>query len=396
MPHSFGFDSYGGGLAVVTDAITYNLITPTNSAKPGEILTFWGAGDGADTNNDDLNPPTHFDNLSGITAFYFGSVQVPAANILYQGRSGYQGVDQINVTIPANPPTGCAVSVVAVSGSVVSNFVTLPIATNGGTCTDPLAFVDPTVASTLAGKTTVKFGGISVDQSTDSSGTTDEAGAFFYSISGSSLAGYSSSSQPSLGSCFVTQTNATIPVNPFTLTGLDAGSVSVQGPTGTTLTLTTYPQVPGIYAYEPLPAGYVPASGGTFTFTGTGGTDVGAFTGSVVFPSPLVWTNSGSDGTVTRANGIPIAWTGGSSGTYVEINGYSASTALGFSASFRCDAPVGPGSFTVPPAVLLALPAGSGSLVVSNYTNPRSVAIPNVDFGYSLAYVQTTIDATYN
>jgi len=403
--HAFGFDSYGGGLAAVTDNSTGALITTTNSARPGETVVFWGAGDGADTNNTDLSPPTHYDNLSGITALYFGSVQVP---IVYQGRSPYQGVDQMDVTIPSNAPTGCAISVSAVSGSgssaVSSNFVSMPIATSGGTCTDPLAIVSPTEGSTLSGKTTVKFGGVAVAQTTMPSGTsaaptvTDEATAIFYSLSGSSLTGFTSSSQPSLGSCSVTQYNSLTVVDPYTFTYLNAGTVSVTGPPNGTVQMKEF--ITGIYVagggVTGSPAFTIPASGGTYTFTGTGGADVGPFTTAVSFLNPLVWTNSGSDGTVTRASGVTVDWTGGASGTYAVINGSSVSSSSVFSASFVCDAPVSAGTFTVPPAVLLALPAGSGSLQVSNYTNPVSVNIPNLDFGFAEAYVSTQIDATYN
>jgi len=236
VPHAFGFDSYGG-LAGVRDNSTGALITTTNSAKPGEYIVFYGSGDGADKNNTDVSPPTSFDNLSGVTALYIGGVQVP---ILYQGRDGYQGQDQINVQVPANAPTGCAVSVVAVTGTgasaISSNIVPMPIATNGGTCTDPLALVSPTEGTTLSGKTTVKFGGVAVAQSTMPSATSntptvaDEATAIYYSISGSSLTGYDSSSRPSLGSCFVTQYNSTTVVDPFIFTYLNAGTVSVTGP----------------------------------------------------------------------------------------------------------------------------------------------------------------------
>ena len=394
---AFGFDYYGGALAAVTDNGDGHLITTSDSAKPGEVIVFWGAGIGADTKNTDVSPPTDFTPLSGITALYFGSVKVPMA---YQGRSPYQGVDQIAVVVPSNAPTGCAVSVAAVSGSgssaMVSNFVTLPIATNGGTCVDPLSNLNPTQSTTLSGKGTVKFGEIAIAQETDSSGTADEAIAIFYSISGSSLTGYQSSSRPSYGSCFVTQSNASTVTSPYTLTGLNAGSVSVQGPNGS-VTLTTYPQLPGDYIAQ-LASGFVPASGGTFTFTGTGGVDVGAFSAPVVFTTPLVWTNASSDGTVTRGSGVTVNWSGGGPGTFVEITGDAVSSSAAFSASFVCDAPVSAGTFTVPPAVLLALPAGSGSLAVGNYTTPTNftTASPQLDFGFAIAFASTSIDATYN
>jgi uncharacterized protein (TIGR03437 family) len=406
VPHAFGFDYYGGALAAVTDNGDGHLITTTNSAKPGEQIVFWGSGDGADLNNDDVNPPKHYDNLSGITALYFGNVQVP---IEYQGSSTYQGVDQINVQVPTNAPTGCAISVAAVSGSgssaVSSNIVALPIATNGGTCIDPLSIVSPTEGSTLSGKTTVKFGDVAVFQLTAPSGTsntptvTDEAGAFFESTTGSTLTGYTSSTKPSLGSCSVTQYNSTTVVPPYTFTFLNAGTVSVTGPPNGTVQLAnpeTGEYLAGNVGLAGIPAFTIPASGGTYTFTGTGGPDVGPFTASVAFLNPLVWTNSGSDGTVSRASGVTTTWTGGASGTYAVISGSSVSSTAAFSASFVCDAPVSAGTFTVPPVVLLSLPAGSGSLQVSNYTNPVSFTATGLDFAYAAAYVGTQIDATYN
>jgi uncharacterized protein (TIGR03437 family) len=398
VAHAFGFDFYGGALAAATDNNDGHLITTSRSAQPGETIAFWGTGVGADSNNTDVGPPTHFDNLSGITALYFGGVQVP---IVYQGRSGYQGVDEVVVTVPANSPTGCAVSVSAVSGSgstaLTSNFVAIPIATNGGTCVDPLSYVTPTQASTLSGQATVRFGALSIAQLTDSTGTKDEASGIFYSISGASLTGYQSSSQPSLGSCFVTQSNSATPVNPFTFTGLNAGSISVTGPTGTQA-LTGNSLVPGVYVAEPLPAGFVPASGGSYTFKGTGGTDVGAFSNaSLNFSSPLVWTNSSSDGTVNRAQGVTVNWTGGGSSGYAQITGSSAFTSAGFSASFICNVPVSALTFTVPASVLLALPAGTGTLSVGSYTNPVSFTPPSgLDFAYTMADATTTISATYN
>ena len=389
VAHAFGFDYYGGALAAVTDNADGHLITASQSAHPGEVIVFWGAGDGADTKNDDVNPPTSYDILNGITHLYFGGVEVPIA---YDGRSTYQGVDQVAVVVPQNAPTGCAVSVAAVSGSVVSNFVTIPIAANGGQCSDgSLTYVDPTLAGTLAGKNTVKFGGLSIDQLTVGSTTADFAGAFFYSISGYLLGGYQSSSLPSMGSCFVTQSSSASATSPYTETGLDAGAQSVMGPNGTQA-LSSFPGFPGLYGAQ-LPSGFVPPGGGNFTFTGAGGADVGAYTANLNFPSPLTWTNSASDGTVTRTQGVTVEWTGGADGTYVQISGDAATT--GFSASFVCDAPVSAHSFTVPPAVLLTLPAGNGSLSVNNYTNPKSFTAPNLDFAFAVAFVSDAIDAIY-
>jgi uncharacterized protein (TIGR03437 family) len=390
VPSAFGFDAYGGALAVATDNSTGKLITTGNSAKPGETVTFWGAGVGADTNNTDVSPPTNFDNLNGITAFYLGGVPVP---ILYQGRSAYQGVDQIDVTIPPNAPTGCAVSVSAMSGGMVSNIVSIPIAAGGGTCVDPIAVVNPARFATLSEQSTVKFAQITVAEISLGGGAADpSATANFVSISGSEFTGFQSVNQPSLGSCFVTQSTPATSSGPFALTGLNAGSLSVQGPSGTqALPLTSV----GTYYANPLPAGFIPSSGGTFTFTGTGGSDAGAFTANASLPTPLVWGNSGSLDAVTRSRGVLVDWTGGGSG-FVEINGSSQSAGGAFLASFVCNVSPSAGTFTVPPSVLLSMPAGAGMLSVSSYAAPEDFSVPGLDFAFSLPYSETFIQATYN
>lgn len=399
VPSAFGFDIWGNALAAVTDN-NYALLTSTHSAIPGQTYVFWGSGLGASTADSDTTYTTtpHPISVAGSPLqIYIGGI---AATAVYAGRTGYPGLDQINVTIPSNVSTGCAVSVAAVSGTgstaVVSNFATISIAGGGGTCTDPLAIVSPTESTTLSGQTTVRYGSVVLFKDTSSSGTTDEAIAVFESISG---IGYSSSSQPrpSYGSCFVTQRSTTTTTNPPTVIGLDAGTITVHGPNGTE-TLTPNPMVTGIYSDQSPPDGdfTIPTSGGTFTFTGSGGTDVGAFSTAVAFTNPLVWTNSASDGTVTRASGVTVNWTGGSSGTYVEISGSASSSTAGFSASFICHAPVANQTFTVPVEVLLALPAGTGSLAVGNYTTPTSFTASGLDFGYAMGYASTDIDATYN
>lgn len=397
VSHAFGFDFYGGALAVATDNADGHPIAITNSAKPGETIVFWGSGLGADTNDDDVNPPTHFDNLSGITALYFGSVQVPIA---YQGRSPYQGVDQVAVTVPANSPTGCAVSVVAVSGTgstaVVSNFVTMPIATAGGVCVDPLAFVSPAQAAALSSQNTVRFGALKVFEIIGVSQPTSTATASFYGIDGASLLGYLSTTQPSLGSCIVTHSSLLPPFVPFPLTGLNAGSIAITGVDGMQ-PLAQQPSEPGVYVASKLPPGFVPASGGTFTFTGTMGTDVGSFSGSLTVPSQIVWTNPISAPAVSRAQGLTVNWTGGAGAGFVQISGQSGAYIGQSIPTFVCNAPLSARTFTIPPAVLLAMPPGSGELTLGGCTNPASFTPPpGLDFGYTMALPETGTSIVFN
>ena len=401
----------GTGEGVVTDNTTGAVLVGTNSAQPGQTVVFWGSGVGADTANSDRVYPLQQDNLTNIPMqVYIGGVP---ATILYRGRSQYPGVDQIDVTIPTNVPTGCNVSVVAVSGSasVPSNSITIPIASGGGACSDPTFGITGSTIQTLSGKSTLNFGYLALEESTQpgtgassSPTTTESALGLFESISGVQFAGTASSGYTSLGSCVVNAASTT-PTGSGTLptiTGLDAGTITVTGPAGTTQTLSTIPGYLGIYETLSLPSGFIPAAGGSFTFAGTGGQTVGQtvgkFSTSVNFTNPLTWTNSGSLGTITRSQGTTVTWSGGAAGTYVEISGSSSATVAGqyLNVGFVCNAPASAQQFTVPAYVLQALPVGTGTLTVENSTNPQAFTATGLDYGYLFAAVTVQINAAYN
>jgi uncharacterized protein (TIGR03437 family) len=395
---AFGFDTYygtGSGMAAVTDNNPNDpnpLITPTNSAKPGETVVFWGSGVGPDIKNNDRNPPVSIDQLTYITQLFIGGVEVP---IVYQGRSTqYPGVDQIDVTLPPNVPTGCAVSVTAVSGAgssaVVSNTVTIPIAASGGACTDPLQPIGSTEAAALSGHTLVNFGSLALAQITNTSGI-KTASAQFASIPGASLFPYLSNTLPSLGSCVVYQQAPPAPTNPFQLEGLNPGTVDVTGPNGTEA-LNTVPSGPGLYTVA-LTLGFIPPTGGQFTFVGQGGTDVQAFNAPLAFPNPLNWTIESTAGAITRAQGLTVNWTGNDPDTYVQVAG--SATTVGVTVFFTCDALASAGTFTVPPAVLLALPAAGGGITFSSFTLPTSFSATGLDFGFATSYASVFESTTY-
>jgi uncharacterized protein (TIGR03437 family) len=406
---AFGFDTYygsGSGIAAMTDNISGYLVDPScdadrddtkkciRSAQRGETIVFWGSGVGADTKNDDRNPPVSIDNLNYIAQLFVGGVPVP---IVYQGRSHYQGVDQVDVTLPQNVPTGCAVSVVAVSGAgssaLLSNTVTIPIGANGGACSDPLQPIGSAEAATLAGHALVKFGSLSLVQTTDTAGISKTASAQFASILGTSLFAYLDNALPSLGSCVVYQQPTEPPPlnNPFNLQGLLPGTILVTGPNGTQA-LNAVPSGPGLYGGT-FTSGFIPPTGGPFTFAGQGGSDVEAFNAALNFPNPLFWTNASAASAITRSQGVTVNWTGGDPDTYVQITG--SATTVGVTVSFTCDAPVSPATFTVPAAVLLALPAASGGIAVDNFTLPTSFSATGLDFGFAASHSSVFEPTTY-
>jgi uncharacterized protein (TIGR03437 family) len=367
------FYGTGIGLAIATDATTGASFIPANSAKPGQTIVLWGSGLGASTDSD----TTYTSARTVINAplqIFIGGIQ---AVIQYQGGSGYPGLNQINVVVPPSAPTGCGVSVVAVSGSIVSNAVVIPVSATGGSCADPL--IDSNRPITTA-RASYKSGAIDIAQSTSGSGIASNAGANFASLTGVT---YTADNFPtSVGSCYMRQTVPSGAGGGINSTGLDAGVLTLTGPNGF-LTLDPVQNAPGNYISF-FPAGFLSASGGSFTFSGKGGKDVGQFTVNLNFPTGLVWTNLSAASAVNRSDGITLIWTGGAPQTWVTISGLSTAAGIGgnVSAGFSCNIPVSAGQFTVPSWVLLAIPAGTGSLSIQNFTPPVPFAATGLDYAY--------------
>jgi uncharacterized protein (TIGR03437 family) len=391
VPSALGFATFSGtgsGQVVATDAVTGTLFTDSNSASPGQTVTLWGSGLGADTADSDTVFTAAPHSVNVPLSVYFGGVQ---GTILYQGSSGFPGVVQINVTIPATVAAGCNVSVIAVSGTVVSNSTVMPINQGGGACSDPEFGPTASVRASLSRQGTVKTGNVVVGQTVVSNGVNNSAAAFFQSTSGAGFAATSGS--VSIGGCLLSPAVGT--GTQGGVTGLDAGLINITGPNGTAA-LAEFGT--GTYV-APLAVGAIGATGGTFTFTGNGGQGVGPFTAMVTMPSPtLSWSNSANASVIDRTKGLAVTWTGGAAGSYVTIAGTSSSTAGGqpVSASFTCTAPVGAGQFTVPSYILLGLPAGAGSTGVQNSTGFLSFSAPGIDAGFAIGSIGFSVNSTYN
>ena len=402
VPTALGLDTYygsGTGLGVATSPTTGALYNYTNSISPGSTIVLWGSGLGADTADSDTVFTSTPHPVSSPLTIYIGGVQ---ANVLYAGSAGYPGVNQINVTVPSSVPTGCGVSVVAVSGSIVSNTVTLPF--GSGVCSDPVLGYNGTQLTNSGSQSgTYTVGEVTLDQSTtpavgSTGGQTTGASAIFEKITYN--AATTSSGITSLGSCAVSTSSTTISIGTIpTIVGLDAGNITVTGPTGTqplaTEAIPTQTGPSGLY-FSQLANSFLPATGGSFTFTGSGGKDVGAFTATISIGNVLNWTNQSSLSSVTRTNGVTLNWTGGSSNSYVYIQGTSSSNSA--SASFLCYAPASAGQFTVPSYVLLALPPSTnGTLGIANGATPTSFTASGLtNPGIGIIAVSYGITASYN
>jgi len=372
VPAALGFNVYNTNTAVATDNSTGALLSYANSGAPGETIVLWTTGLGANQADSDTTLTASPHAVNTPLQIYIGGV---AATILYQGASAYPGVNQIDVTIPQTVPSGCWVPMAAVAGGVVSNIVTLPVRAGGGACLDPFTGLSGSELSPSGGQT-LRTGLVSlVRTNSPVSGArsiTTSANAAFVKYTGL----YTPATSLSPGGCIVTQTLTAVPVP--AVTGLDVGSITFTGPAGAPVTMTPV-GIKGVFNSQ-LGAAAIPPTGGSFTFKGTGGADVGAFTSTISLANPLLtWTNETSLTSIDRSQGLPFTWTGGNPGTYVYITGTSTSTGLGYG-GFTCLIPVDAGQFTVPSYVLSSLPAGTGGIAIQNaFQNPLTAS--GIDIG---------------
>lgn len=121
----------------------------------------------------------------------------------------------------------------------------------------------------------------------------------------------------------------------------------------------------GSYSISGLPAAN--SFKGTYTFTGSGGPDVGAFTAQITLPgggSSYTVSTLNHATSVTRSQGLTVTWTPPRNADpdllFIQISGFSFVPNAPFGAEFACNVPLAAGRFTVPPAILLALPPQPG------------------------------------
>jgi hypothetical protein len=375
---ALGFSVYAGSVAVATDAVTGALLTYAQSGKPGEIILFWGTGLGADPADSDTTytPAPH--QLSANLQLFIGGIK---AGIIYQGASVYPGVTVLGVTIPPTVETGCFVSVAALIDKMPSNVATLPIANDGGVCHDVYTGLDgkqltqTTLSSYKTGTLKVFQNNSIVNGVPKSSG---QATAALLQVSTSF-----SPEAPAVGGCLLSPSSGDVSVD-----GLNSGTVTITPSGGVAVPMTSF--AAGEYSTL-LPV----LPGAAFTFKGSGGTQAGAFQASITMPSPaLNWTNQTTAATVNRAAGLQVSWTGGMAKTLVNVTGFSAAGEVGV--GFSCLVPVEAGQFTVPAYILLALPPGSGYVVLINAAPPGSFSASGIDFGTVSAAINILENATYN
>ncbi len=143
-----------------------------------------------------------------------------------------------------------------------------------------------------------------------------------------------------------------------------------------------------------LPDSAFPSAGGDYTFKGGGGADVGSFEVTLHLGPLFAWTNLSAAASVNTANGLPVTWSGGTAGSFVNIAGASG-TPFGDAVGYRCLAPVEAGQFTVPSCVLSMLPNGTGNMVVQNFV-VAPFSADGLDAASAVASIGFTANTTYS
>ena len=382
----------GNGPAAVFDLNSQFLLL-TNAANPGDLITLWGSGVGPVTDDETIIQPAV--NLTAIPIEVdIGGIP---ATVLYKGRGYYPGLDIINVQVPAGV-SGCHVSVVVRSGNIVSNFATIPVAAGGRTCSEPVALLTASRIETLMSQPVINRGVI--DYVT---GVPSSADATFSRFTNAQYAAKQPLAPVSFNDCtvhnFLNQNMAI--ANPIKPILLNAGpSISLTTTSDTGVGNASLPFQDGGYsASVPSPNSFK----GTYTFTGSGGPDVLGFSASVSLPGGgKSYTSSTLNNvtSVTRAQGLTVVWTppGNSDPDllYIQIFGFSFVPNIPYGAEFVCNVPLAAGRFTIPPAVLLALPpqpAGAmpqAQLEIDLIITKQFTA-PGVDVG-NLNWVQSSTE----
>jgi hypothetical protein len=121
---------------------------------------------------------------------------------------------------------------------------------------------------------------------------------------------------------------------------------------------------------------------------------VAGFTSTLTWTNPLFnWTNPGVAASIDHTQGFTVMWTGGNAGTDVVIGGTSTAPVAGIT-GFTCRVPVEAGTFTVPPYILLDMPAGNGGVNVQS-SIAGTLTATGLDQGVAGGVIAFNVPATY-
>jgi hypothetical protein len=328
-----------------------------------------------------------FNNTNGaVTSMAIANTMSASENISVGVRTASSTTQPSPITLPANGHTSFAfpTQFTATAGqsglaefySSSGSFSILALTFQSGAFTTaPVYSVSgpPIIASSSGGGGgNIVAGGFTVAQVqvtlASSSGTSETIGGNFASYTPAEW--QAPFAAPTFGPCGVLDTispPANAPYSPDTY--LDAGMVTVSGPnlpSGTNIPEATTQMGPS-YDFRAA-TGTTLALGGTYTITGSGGTQIGPFSASATLPTSFTVTNWDAITSINRANGVTINWAGSGFGTVtIGVTGQRTDETIVIS----CFVPASLGTFSIPQGALAMLfPTQISTLAVSATTAP--------------------------
>ena len=392
----------GWGQAAATD-LNSQQNTIIHTFHPGDYVTLWGTGLGA-APGFDAQPPTKATPVGSVTV-YIGATT--ASNVLYHGRSGCcSGLDQVTFQIPSGVE-GCYVPVGVDAGSGIGDLATIAVSNSGNTCGDSLMGQD--LVNKLAAGQNVTFGYMRMISQVASGRTweTDYAYASFatYQPAYASVAEF----PPSAGYCIAAPLGIT-DLSDLSLgflgAGVDAGPISIVGPTGNA-NVTDFGG--GDYGANLYGAsGRFIWGGEQYTITGGGSANIGSFTINDTTNVPNVeFSNVTTDMVVPRSSDLTVKWSGGDPSKQngnVTIGGYSWNNAFTEVESFQCVTQLSAGQFTIPQYLVGMMPETAstinaipqGFLWIGQRNNPVVFpATPGLDLGILVDGISNGVDVFF-
>jgi uncharacterized protein (TIGR03437 family) len=336
-------------------------------AHPDDSVVLWGTGGGADLQND-TGGSSGDQTAAGNFIVTVGTRQITP---LYAGTSsGYPGLFQINFKLPTDIATDCFTTVTVTAGGEVSNTVVIPIAAVGQTsCSDPAT--PPSILSKIDAGANINFGAFAIAKITETASniTQETASGSVFSFTPAEWTILNSG--PVFGACRLY--DRTYPSG-----GIDPGSPDVFLNAGTRLPLSGPNLTAGIGlgavstvfgpSYAASFANGTLGAGGSYTISGTGGADVGAFSSTTVFPASFTATNFSSIAVIDRSQPLTFTWSGtGIDQVAIVLTSSLTAGGLVHITTLNCSVPSGPGAYTVPaPALARLLPAAVSGAAFGN------------------------------
>jgi len=435
--------SSGLGTGIFTDAVSGALKTLAGSAEPGELVFVWGTGIGPIGSPDNVIPPVtpnfpnvqvwvggqaaqiYYDGRSGCCsgvdeiAFYVptnaNGCNVPVT-VVSGGNSSNTVTMPVSASGAACSDSGPTLPTSILTSAAAGQPVKLALIAVGPTAivgagSEPRAVAErlsaalhthvseadaaklmrayrsrsPRAIRAAMAKYASQWKALDKQSkarlTAEISFTQDSALAEFGSFSSESAVATVTNAQfPPAGECVMLPNSFPFGLGSISA-GLDAGaSLTLTGAAGSfTLKQTgkgQYQTLLGASATGPS----IPL--GTYTISGTGGKDAGAFSATVTVGSHLAISNKSSLATVDPTQPLTVTWTGGVAGNYVLIGGGSTRSPHSY---FACAEDAGKGTFTIPSYIISSVnstTAANGILWISPNPLSNQITIPGIDAAY--------------